>query len=93
MPRVLEYLEDTVVDNERVYRCLKCHTVLGSAHEDYKKMVGHFDTHVSVGEPKQFATESDRYILRHFCCPSCAVLFEIDMLEKDDSSTRSIHLA
>ncbi len=92
MPRVLEYLEDTVIDNKRVYRCLKCQTVLGSANNDYKTMVGHFDTQVSVGEPKQFATDSDRYILRHYCCPSCGVMLEIDMLEKGDSSTRSIHL-
>lgn len=93
MPRVLEYLEDTVLDGERVYRCLKCGRVLGSVTHDYKEHAGTFDGEISEGEPGELAPPESDLVLRYYACPSCGVLFEIDMVQRSDARYRSVRLS
>lgn len=93
MPRVLEYLEDTIHEGERVYRCLKCERVLGPVTDDYKEHAGTFDGEVSEGEPSELAPPDSDFVLRHYICPSCGILFEVDMVRKSDERFRSVHLA
>ena len=93
MPRLLEYLEDVQADGRRVNRCRKCGHVLGLAADDYKTQAAVFETPISEGEPEHFAPPSPTFVLRHFICPGCAVLFEIDMLPAGEPSPRSVQLA
>ncbi len=93
MTRVLEYLESAEVDDQRVYRCLKCRHVLGPATEDYKTLALRYDGPISEGEPAHLAPQEDRFVLRQYFCPNCAVLFEVDMVPREEPPFRSIELA
>lgn len=93
MPRVLEYLEDTFHEDERVYRCLKCGHVLGPVTDDYKEHAGTFDAEISEGEPSELAPPESDFVLRNYVCPSCGILFEIDMVRKSDARFRSVRLS
>jgi len=84
MVRVLEYLEVVTIEDQQVYRCYKCGHILGPASGDYKLMAVKFDEPIWHAEPKHFAPQSDRYVLRHYCCSRCGVLFEVDMLPKEE---------
>ena len=91
--RILEYLDDVEVEGRRVNRCRKCGHVLGPAAEDYKTQAGVYETPISEGEPAHFAPAETTFVLRHFICPECAVLFEVDMLPAGEPSPRSVQLA
>lgn len=94
MVRVLECLEVTG-DKEKVYRCLKCGTQLGSAREDYKDYASKRTVPISKAQPQflaSYAAEKDRFVMREYYCPNCAVMFEVDMVAKDEPQIRSIEL-
>ncbi|MDP2727129.1 MAG: acetone carboxylase subunit gamma [Dehalococcoidia bacterium] len=93
MTRVLEYLEDVQVEDQRVYRCFKCGNVLGPVSQDYKSLALSYDAPISEGEPAHLAPENSNFVLRQYFCPNCAVLFEVDMVPKEESRFRSIELA
>lgn len=93
MPRVLEYLEDTTHEGGRVYRCLKCGHVVGPVSDDYKEHAGTFDAGISEGEPVELAPPASDFVLRHYVCPSCGILFEVDMVQKSEERFRSVRLA
>lgn len=94
MPRVLEYLEDTFHEGRRVYRCLNCRQVIGPVTDDYKEHAGTFDGEISEAQPaEKFATLTSEFVLRHYICPSCGVLFEVDMVPKSEERFRSVWLA
>ena len=91
MTRVLEYL-DVVADGEQgsVYRCRRCEHVLGAAEGSFKLHAGSYDTPVSEGQPARMASSTSvGWILRHFICPKCGVLLEVDMLPPGAASTDS----
>lgn len=93
MPRVFEYLEDAFHEGERVYRCLKCEHILGPVTDDYKEHAGVFDAEISEGEPGELAPPESEFVLRHYICPSCAILFEVDMVRGSDERFRSVRLS
>jgi acetone carboxylase gamma subunit len=39
-----------------------------------------------------YAIKSDTFVMREYYCPSCAVLFEVDMVQKDEPQIHSIEL-
>jgi acetone carboxylase gamma subunit len=95
MVRVLEYLEVTKAAGEHVYRCLKCGNILGSAKEDYKNFSKKRTVPIWYNEPEylaRFAKQSNTFALREYYCPNCAVMFEVDMVQKDEPQIRSIEL-
>jgi acetone carboxylase gamma subunit len=91
MSQILEYLETAEVDGTQVNRCLRCGHVLGEAAEDFKTQAASFDAPSTAGEPERFGKEGE-WVLRHFICPGCGVLLEIDMLPRDQESVRSVQL-
>ena len=94
MGRVLEYLE-IVGDKEKSYRCLKCGNLLGSAEKDYKTFALKRTVPISKAQPAflaSYAIKSDTFVMREYYCPSCAVLFEVDMVQKDEPQIHSIEL-
>ena len=94
MARVLEYLE-IVGDKEKVYRCLKCGNLLGSAEKDYKNFALKRTVPISKAQPvflASYAMKSNTFVMREYYCPCCAVLFEVDMVQKDEPQIHSIEL-
>jgi len=93
--RILEYLEITEGNGERVYRCLKCGHSFGSAGEDYKSFARKRTVPIWKNEPGYlagFAKRSNTFVMREYYCPKCAVMFEVDMVQKDEPQIRSIEL-
>jgi acetone carboxylase gamma subunit len=91
--RVLEYLG--VDDKERVFKCLKCGNVLGPAKEDYKDHASKRTVSISKAQPEylaSYAVEKNTFVMREYYCPHCAVMFEVDMVQKDEPQIRSIEL-
>ena len=74
-PRRLAHLE--AVDGE--YRCLKCGQSHGSADRDFREFAASFDEPLEAGEPQELAPPEALFVLRHHCCPNCAVLFDTEM--------------
>jgi acetone carboxylase gamma subunit len=94
MVRVLEYLE-VVGDKEKVYRCLKCGSVLGPAKKDYKNFALKRTVPISKAQPAflaSYAMKSNTFVMREYYCPNCAVMFEVDMVEKGEPQIHSIEL-
>jgi acetone carboxylase gamma subunit len=96
MIRVLEYLEVTEGSpHEKVYRCLKCGHTLGSAQEDYKNFARKRTVPVWKNEPEYlgaFAQRSNTFVMREYYCPECAVMFEVDIVHKDEPQIHSIEI-
>jgi hypothetical protein len=92
MTQVLEALECVEVDGREVYRCLRCQTVLGPAEESYTEGAMSFEVPASTGVPAELAPTGDRYVLRHHCCPGCAVLFEVEMVVAGAEPLSSVDL-
>jgi hypothetical protein len=86
MVRCLELL-GVVGDNQTVYRCLKCGNVLGSAKADYKDFVLKRTGPISKAQPghlASYAVERNTFAMREWYRPNCAVMFEMDMVQKDE---------
>jgi acetone carboxylase gamma subunit len=92
MTQVLEALECVEVDGRQVYRCRRCERVLGSASESYKLGAMSFELPAADGVPAELAPTEDRYVLRHHCCPGCAVLFEVEMVIAGAEPLASVEL-
>jgi len=95
MARLLEYLETVEKDGRTVYRCMKCGRILGSAKEDYKGLALKRTVPISKAQPAHlapYAVKSDTFVMREYYCPGCGVMFEVDMVRKDEPQIRSIEL-
>lgn len=93
MVRVLEYL--AVDDKERVFTCLKCGNLLGPATGDYKDYALKRTVPISKAQPEflaSYAAKKNNFVMREYYCPHCAVMFEVDMVQKDEPQIRSIEL-
>jgi acetone carboxylase gamma subunit len=95
MIRILEYLEITEASNQKVYKCLKCGHVLGPARDDYKSFAKKRTVPVWKDEPEylaSFSKQSGTFVMREYYCPKCAVMFEVDMVHKDEPPIHSIEI-
>jgi len=90
--RVLEYLETAEADGKKVFRCLKCGYVLGLSKGDYKDYALKRTVPASKNQPAHLASKSDYFVLKEYCCPNCAVMFEVDMVAKDEPQIHSIEI-
>lgn len=81
MVRILELVEEETSGGKRVFRCLKCDFALGVA-EDFRSLAGTYDESINLYEPEVLNTENDTFVLRHYCCPSCGALFEVEMVAR-----------
>jgi len=95
MARLLEFLETAEVNGELKYKCTKCGFILGSAREDYKNSAAKRTVPISKAQPAylaDYAVKSDTFVMREYYCPECGVMFEVDMVRKDEPQIRSIEL-
>ncbi len=77
-------LEIVEVKGEQVFRCRKCEYILCPITEDYKSSVLRNETPISKGQPAYLASKTDRFVLREYYCPQCALMFEVNMVAKDE---------
>jgi len=89
---VLETLEEITTADGAVYYCRHCKTTLGSTREDYKSFAAHYDEDINYGEPTVRRIAASAFVLRHYVCPACGVLFEVDMVLATDKPFRSVQL-
>jgi len=95
MGRLLEYLEATEVQGKLVYSCIKCGHMLGPAEEDFKNFASKRTVSISKAQPAflaSYAVKSDTFVMREYFCPRCGVMFEVDMVRKDEPQIHSIEL-
>ena len=72
-------------DSEKYLGC-SCGRVLSPALENYKEWVAEARRPLSAGGAQcdPFKKGHDRFELREYYCPGCAVLLEVDMVEKSE---------
>jgi acetone carboxylase gamma subunit len=95
MGRLLEYLEAKDVEGNMFYACTKCGHELGSIKEDYKQLASHRTVPISKAQPAflaSYAVKSNTFVMREYYCPECGVMFEVDMVKKDEPRIHSIAL-
>ena len=95
MAQIFEYLEVTEVNKEKVYKCRKCGHILGPSKTDYKNYSLKRTVPISKNEPSylaSYALKSNSFVMREYYCPNCAVMFEVDMVRKDEPQIHSIEL-
>jgi acetone carboxylase gamma subunit len=80
MRRVLDSLAIELGPGREVYRCLECDAVLGDADRGWQAHAMTFVEPIEAGEPEALARIDDGFVLRHYCCPSCATLFDVEMV-------------
>jgi acetone carboxylase gamma subunit len=81
MASILEYLDRETNGAESTFSCAKCGHSLGQA-DDYRTIAGSYDESINSREPVSVNTADDSFVLRHYCCPKCAVLFEVEMVPR-----------
>ncbi|MFH1124574.1 MAG: acetone carboxylase subunit gamma [Pseudomonadota bacterium] len=93
MGRLLEYLETKDVQGDMVYVCIKCGHELGPVKNDYKGFASKRTVPISKAQPEflaSYAVKSDTFVMREYFCPVCGVMFEVDMVKKDEPQIHSI---
>lgn len=80
--RISESLELVEQNGKSQIKCSKCKQVLCTAEENYKLSAVYAEFPLSKAGPKYFFRPSDKFILREYYCPSCGILFEVEMLPK-----------
>ena len=84
--RVLEHIViDKTRNGSKVYKCAKCGTTLGPANKNFKEYAvvkeAPYGDYVDAGI---LATRSDRFVIREFYCPKCAVRFDVERVAKGE---------
>ena len=92
MARIYDNLEVVKVEGREVYRCLKCGQVLGPITEDYKDFALKNEAPLSKCQPEYLGTKTDRFVLREYFCPGCGVMFEVDMVAREEKQVWSVKL-
>ena len=80
MREVLEHLGQTTDGTEDRYGCMACGHLLGPVTSDYRDGAMIFDDPIDTGQPPGLSGSGGGFLLRHYACPSCATLFEVEML-------------
>ena len=84
--RILEYLEiDKDGHGHKVYKCTKCSAVLGAADKSFKEYAvvkeAPYSKYVDMGI---LSIPSDRFVIREFYCPKCAIRFDVESVVKGE---------
>ena len=92
MVRIYDNLELVKIDGKKVYRCLKCGYVLGPTTEDYKDFALKNEAPLTKCQPEFLASKTGSFVLREYYCPGCGVMFEVDMVAKEEKQIWSVRL-
>lgn len=76
-----------------VIGCTYCGRVLCPATEDPRQRALLIEERPSALSPINRMAKDDQFVVREYCCPSCAIAFSVDMrLRDDDPSSPEMHL-
>jgi acetone carboxylase gamma subunit len=92
MRRLLEHLGAIDRDGATMAACAECGHVLGPLSAGYKTLAARFDEPITASEPAGLVSDGDAFLLRHYCCPQCATLFEVDMVERSAPEVVSLRI-
>jgi len=84
--RMNEYLEVEVSGGQEVIRCKKCQHELGPITENFKKYAVMTESPLSKAGPEYFFRPSENFVLREYYCPKCAILFDVEMVSKEEDA-------
>jgi acetone carboxylase gamma subunit len=84
--RILEYVEiDQDSQGTNVYKCTCCGFVLGPSHQSFKQYAvvkeRSYSDYVDMGV---LSIRSDRFVIREFYCPKCAIRFDVESVVKGE---------
>ncbi|MBI4529152.1 MAG: hypothetical protein HY695_35590 [Deltaproteobacteria bacterium] len=84
--RILEYVEiGQNSEGARVYKCVCCGYVLGPSGKSFKDYAvvreRSYSDYVEMGV---LSMNSDRFIIREFYCPKCAIRFDVESVVKGE---------
>ncbi len=84
--RILEYVEiDKSNDGVNVYKCSYCGFVLGPSNKSFKEYAlvkeRSYSDYVAMGV---LSIPSDRFVIREFYCPKCAIRFDAESIVKGE---------
>lgn len=84
--RVLEYVEiDRDSEGAKVYKCTGCGYVLGPSNKSFKEFAvvkeRPYSYYVEIGV---LSIDSDRFVIREFYCPKCAICFDVESVVKGE---------
>lgn len=78
-------IENLRVENDSLC-CTACASTLGPAALGFRALAGTYDLPLSHGQAAEVASASTTYVLRHYACPVCGSLFEVDMRPLDGAA-------
>ena len=90
--RMNEFLEIDESNGREVIRCKKCQYEFSSITENYKRYAKSTESQLNKAGPKYFFRPSKNFVLREYYCPSCAVLLDVEMVEKHEEPVWNIQL-
>ncbi len=84
--RILEYVEiDRDGRGANVYKCSSCGHVLGRCDRSFKQYAvvkeRPYSDYVDQGV---LSIASDRFVIREFYCPKCAIRFDVESVAKGE---------
>lgn len=85
-------LEIAEMGGQQVYRCCKCGYVLCPHTENYKLFALKNEAPISKGQPDYLASGTDKFVLREYYCPQCALMFQVDIAAKEEEQIWSPQL-
>jgi N-methylhydantoinase B len=91
--RLGDNLEVVAARGQVFVRCIKCQSPICPVEENYKDYVLTADVPAAHGQPARFVpTMATPFVLREYCCPRCAIMFEVDMVMESDGPVASFIL-
>jgi acetone carboxylase gamma subunit len=84
--RILEYVEiDRDGRGAKVYKCSSCGHVLGPCDQSFKQYaVVKENPYSDYVEKGVLSIPSDRFVIREFYCPKCAIRFDVESVVKGE---------
>jgi acetone carboxylase gamma subunit len=65
------------INNEKIWKCIKCNHNLGSTSKDWKTYAMKNVVPLSKAQPAELAFSTEKFKLREYYCPNCGVMFEV----------------
>jgi acetone carboxylase gamma subunit len=90
--RMNEYLEIDDTSGQEMIQCNKCKNVFCPVTENFKDFALVSENSLDKAGPGTFFRPSERFTLREFYCPKCAVLLDVEIALKEDPPIWNIQL-
>ena len=90
--RMNEYLEIDDTSGKEMIQCARCKHVFCPVTENFKNSAIASENSLDKAGPTAFFRPSERFTLREFYCPECAVLLDVEISMKEEPPVWNIQL-